>query len=103
MAKEWARAFYASQAWRTVRQEVLRRDGFTCRDCGGRATEVHHSIELTPHNIGSLSISLNPKLLVSLCHDCHTKITDKANTSAYAELPAPYEWGADGQPSPRGD
>lgn len=75
MAKEWAKAFYRGRAWRILRQEVLRRDLFTCEFCGGRATEVHHEIELTAENIQDPVISLNPSLLHSLCHDCHTGLT----------------------------
>ena len=75
MAKEWAKSFYKSRAWRQLRAEILRRDMFTCEECGARATEVHHEIELTPGNIDDPAIALNPKLLHSLCHDCHTAIT----------------------------
>lgn len=47
-----------------------------CQDClaEGRYTpaeEVHHIIELTPENINSPSIALNPDNLVSLCRECH--------------------------------
>lgn len=75
MAREFAKSFYASRAWKQCRQQVLRRDLFTCADCYGRAQEVHHKIELTPANINDVSIALNPDNLISLCHDCHTKIT----------------------------
>jgi 5-methylcytosine-specific restriction endonuclease McrA len=79
MAKEWAKKFYDSGAWRAVRREVLRRDHYTCVHCDRRASEVHHVIELTPDNIYDAAIALNPANLLSLCHDCHTKIT-KGNT-----------------------
>lgn len=75
MAKDFARSFYASKAWRDTRKQILRRDLFTCADCFGRANEVHHKVELTPENINDTNISLNPDNLISLCHDCHTKIT----------------------------
>lgn len=75
MAKEFAKGFYQSRAWKELRRQILRRDLYTCEDCGGRATEVHHGIELTPENISDPSVSLNPKLLHSLCHDCHTRKT----------------------------
>ena len=75
MAKEWARAFYNSKAWKQCRREVLRRDLYTCADCTDRASEVHHIIELTPDNIHDINIALNPDNLISLCHDCHAKIT----------------------------
>lgn len=75
MAKAWAKDFYNSMAWRTLRQQVLRRDRYTCAYCDGRAEEVHHKIELTQSNIYNKQVSLNPDNLISLCHDCHTKIT----------------------------
>lgn len=76
MAKAFSLSFYHSRAWRLVRQQVLRRDLYTCQECmANRAGEVHHIIELTPENINDESIALNPDNLVSLCHDCHTKIT----------------------------
>ena len=75
MAKEYSKAFYNSKLWKNCRREVLRRDLYTCAYCHARASEVHHKIELTPANINDINISLNPDNLVSLCHDCHTKIT----------------------------
>ena len=75
MAKEFAIKFYNSGRWKDCRNEVLRRDKHTCAYCDGRANEVHHIIELTPSNIYDDNVSLNPNNLMSLCHDCHTKIT----------------------------
>lgn len=75
MAKKWAKPFYDSKVWKNVRQEVLRRDLYTCHDCLRRASEVHHIIELTPNNIQDHKIALNPRNLQCLCHDCHTKRT----------------------------
>ena len=75
MAKPWAEAFYHSGQWRATRKLVLRRDHYTCCDCEGRATEVHHIIELTPSNINDPHIALNPDNLMSLCGDCHKKRT----------------------------
>ena len=77
MAKIWAKKFYNSKAWRTAREQALRRDCYTCKDCEGRATEVHHIIELTPSNIHDNNIALNLDNLESLCHNCHNKRTQK--------------------------
>ncbi len=98
MAKAWAKAFYKSAAWRALRREVLRRDLFTCEECGGRATEVHHSVELTPRNINDPAVALNPELLHSLCHDCHTAITQQT-----ADCDLGFYFGPDGQLTPRGE
>ncbi len=75
MAKQFAKAFYASKAWKETRKQVLKRDMFTCADCYGRANEVHHKTELTPENINDVRISLNPDNLISLCGNCHKKRT----------------------------
>lgn len=75
MAKDFAKAFYNAKPWRDCRKEVLRRDLYTCTYCHSRAEEVHHIIALSPSNINDVSIALNPDNLMSLCHNCHTKIT----------------------------
>ena len=75
MAKDFAKAFYKSKQWRAAREMALRRDLFTCCDCGGRAEEIHHKIELTPENITNPVIALGLDNLESLCHVCHTKRT----------------------------
>lgn len=95
MAKEFAEAFYHSAQWKRMRKQILRRDLYTCEDCGRRATEVHHEIELTPVNISDPSIALNPKLLHSLCHDCHSRIT-----RGVSEIGAGYIFDEDGQVVP---
>lgn len=96
MAKEWARKFYRSKAWRTLRAEVLHRDLYSCEECGGRATEVHHAIPLTPENIDDPTVALNPALLHSLCHDCHAAIT-----LGRADCADGFFFDADGQLTPR--
>ncbi|MHB1153554.1 MAG: HNH endonuclease [Eubacteriales bacterium] len=83
MAAEFAKDFYASPIWRNLRRVILKRDRYTCRDCPGRASEVHHTVTLTPDNINDRYISLNPALLVSLCHDCHTRITKQNDDEFY--------------------
>lgn len=75
MAKEWARQFYNSKAWKDMRRYILKRDHYTCAHCQCRAAEIHHIKELTPDNIDDINISLNPDNLISLCRDCHAKIT----------------------------
>ena len=75
MAKDFAKAFYHSKQWKSVRRQVLDRDLYTCQECYSRAEEVHHIKELTPANIDDWNIALNPNNLKCLCHKCHTKIT----------------------------
>ena len=74
--RDFARSFYKSQAWKRLRNDIMKRDGGICRDCWDRgmltpAEEVHHIIPLTPDNISDPDIALNPENLVSLCRDCH--------------------------------
>lgn len=102
MAKDWAKSFYRSQAWQAIRLRALMRDGYTCRVCGARATEIDHIIELTPENISNQDISLNLANLQSLCHDCHTRKT-KADKYIYAggDCPPEFFFDADGNLTPR--
>ncbi len=73
MARSFAKSFYKSKEWKAVRSYVLKRDLYLCKCCGEPAEEVHHIIHLTPDNITDISVSLNPKNLVSLCKNCHFK------------------------------
>lgn len=55
--------------WDEIRERVLKRDGYTCRICGGKARLVHHeSYEDDVMN----GINLEP--LMSLCRDCHDRV-----------------------------
>ena len=74
MAKEWARPFYRSKEWQTVRQFCLRRDNYLCVKCYAPAEEVHHKIHLTMDNIFDNDVALNPQNLICLCRDCHFAI-----------------------------
>ena len=76
MSQIYSKKFYNSKLWRDCRAQVLRRDLYTCAYCPKRADAVHHIIELTPQNINDCNISLNPDNLMSICHDCHSKITN---------------------------
>lgn len=95
MAREFAKSFYQSKAWRVARGIALRRDNFTCQHCYGRAEEVHHVIELTPDNINDPNIALNPDNLVCLCHDCHTR-----ETKGCADIAEGFVFDENGQVAP---
>jgi hypothetical protein len=51
--------------WRATQRRILARDGGRCRNCGGIATEVHHSQDGREDD----------NSLISLCHGCHASIT----------------------------
>lgn len=92
MARDFAIRFYRSKAWRQARALALRRDMFTCRDCGGRATEVHHVRELNPENIDDPAIALGLDNLMSLCGPCHS-----ARTAGGCDVGEGYAFDAEGQ------
>ena len=77
MAKDWARSFYNSKAWRACRDsykdERISIDGGLCEVCRKEiGSIVHHIIELTPENINNPHIALcfdNLRLDCKSCHD----------------------------------
>lgn len=78
MAKEFAAAFYKSQAWIECRTGYAKSVGGLCERCIKRGAFrpgeiVHHKIRLTPENIMKPEISLNWANLELLCIDCHNK------------------------------
>ncbi len=60
--------YLKSDDWRRKRYVVLKRDNWTCRYCGKRATQVHHK-RYAKKNIGKEPI----KWLVAICKECHDK------------------------------
>ena len=102
MAKRWATAFYHSAVWRSVRKRALMRDGYTCRVCGARATEVDHIQELTPDNIKDRSIALSLDNLQSLCHECHTIKTMEDKGIIKPDCDETFYFDDDGNLTPRG-
>lgn len=103
MAKEWAKWFYNSDAWKSTRKAVLLACGYTCELCGGHAEEVHHEIELTPENIRDPAATLNPQLLHPLCGNCHKLVTKRQKQKRKADCDSGYCFDADGNLTPRGD
>lgn len=89
MARDFARAFYRSKAWRHARETYLRvpvrvLDGRMCppgmcERCFERgalvpAEIVHHRKHLTPQNIDDPSVALSPSNLMRVCRDCHAAL-----------------------------
>lgn len=78
MAKEFARAFYDSKEWRKCRQSFIAErvaiDGGMCQCCHERlGYMVHHTVMLTPDNIGDPDIALNHNCLEYICKPCHDR------------------------------
>lgn len=69
---EWWSAYHkymSSPEWYEKRQKVLERDGWVCQGCGEKtATEVHH------RSYAHFGDELLWEL-VSVCNDCHRKVT----------------------------
>ena len=83
----FAKPFYKSKAWRNVRKVVLDRSHGLCERCMERgelkpADVVHHTIPLSPENMGDPDIALNPDRLMALCDDCHTEVHQKLGIGA---------------------
>ena len=79
MAKDFARAFYDSPAWRSCRKGYLNSVNHLCERCLGKglivpAEIVHHKTELTPENINDPNITLSYENLEAVCRDCHAAI-----------------------------
>ena len=69
--RDFAKSFYASKAWKRVREYVFLRDMKLCVRCGKPGEIVHHKEHLTPENISDPFVSLNEHNLETLCRECH--------------------------------
>ena len=81
MAKEFAKQFYNSKAWRKCRAAFIatRRsvDGGMCQRCSRDVGYiVHHKEWLTPENINDPLITLNHEKLEYVCATCHGRIEE---------------------------
>ena len=71
MARDFAKGFYNSKAWRRLSASYKKQVHGICERCGEAGTEVHHKIHLTPSNINDPNITLNRSNLELLCYKCH--------------------------------
>ena len=69
--REFAKEFYRSSEWRSMRAYVFKRDFGLCKRCGAPGKIVHHKTYLTPENIHDPLIALGEDNLELLCNDCH--------------------------------
>lgn len=90
MAKEYAKSFYNSKAWKRVRKAYFNSQYGLCEIClkNGEYTPgdiVHHIKYITPQNINDPEITLNFNNLQLLCQEHHNKIhsTSKATKDGY--------------------
>ena len=89
--RHFYRQYLKSDAWKRKRYVVLKRDNWTCQECGVPATQVHHK-KYAKYQIGKEPI----KWLVSLCGECHKKSINfsysliNLNTLQCVEFHLPY-------------
>lgn len=101
MAKEFAREFYDSMEWRKCRKSFIAKrvaiDGGMCQRCHERlGYMVHHTVMLTPGNIGDQDISLNHGLLEYVCKQCHDR--EKGHFLYREQRQRRYTFDAEGNP-----
>lgn len=77
--KEFARAFYKSQAWRQCRNAYAKTAGGLCERCLSKGLcspgeIVHHKTELTPDNIDNPAVTLAWDNLQLVCRNCHAEL-----------------------------
>ena len=82
MAKEFARKFYNSKAWKNCRNEYGKKAHWLCENCLRKGIYkpgeiVHHKIELDPVTIEHPEIALSFDNLELLCRDCHAAAHDR--------------------------
>lgn len=83
MARTFAKKFYNSKQWQGVREYILKRDKYMCKQCGSATDlEVHHIEWLDEGNITNPAISVNEKNLITLCRDCHFKVHEGKRVQA---------------------
>jgi 5-methylcytosine-specific restriction endonuclease McrA len=80
MAREFAKPFYNSAAWKKVRKAFISNrisiDGGVCQHCKKELGYiVDHIKELNPENINDTSITLSWSNLQYLCLECHNTKT----------------------------
>ncbi|MDE6182051.1 MAG: HNH endonuclease [Eubacteriales bacterium] len=76
MAREFAKSFYNSKAWKKCRIAYINNriliDGGLCEKCKNELGYIlHHKKELTPTNINDVNVTLNHCNLEYVCHSCH--------------------------------
>ena len=78
MARDFAKDFYNSPAWKECRAAYRKQVGGLCEQCLKRGIYtagviVHHKVHLTPETIQLPEIALNFNNLELLCRDCHAQ------------------------------
>ena len=77
--RDFAKAFYKSQAWKRTRDAYMRSVGGLCERCRARGLIVpgdivHHKVYISPENINDTSVTLDWANLEAVCRACHAEI-----------------------------
>jgi 5-methylcytosine-specific restriction enzyme A len=75
MAKDYAKKFYNSKAWKKCRESYIPKVFGLCEHCGEPGYILDHIKEITPDNITNPNITLNHDNLQFLCLECHNTKT----------------------------
>lgn len=62
-----SQAFYNSKDWKVLAAFKLQKENYTCEECGGIATDVHHIVPI----LDDWSKRLDYSNLQALCDRCH--------------------------------
>lgn len=86
--KEFARAFYQSQAWKKCRTAYAKSRRGLCERCLERGIVrpgeiVHHVEHISPDNITDPKILLDWGNLQLVCRDCHAQIHSRGKNRRY--------------------
>ena len=101
MAREYAKGFYASEAWHKCRLGYIshRRsvDGGLCEECKeALGFIVHHRTKITARNVNDPRITLSWNNLEYVCKACHDRIHDYCDRSDKPERKITFD--ASGNP-----
>lgn len=85
--KEYAKGFYKSKAWKSLRESYLKSVGGLCERCLKQgmynpAVIVHHKDYIDPENISDPNITLSAENLEALCQTHHNR-EHKGSVSRY--------------------
>lgn len=86
--KEFARAFYQSQAWKKCRTAYAKSRRGLCERCLERGIVrpgeiVHHVVHITPENVGDPNVVLDWENLQLVCRNCHAELHEMKRTRRY--------------------
>lgn len=99
MAREFAKEFYQSPAWKRTREAYKKSVSGLCERCRKKglfvpADIVHHKVHLTPENIHDLDISLGFGNLEAVCRKCHGELHGDGRrwtVDEFGRVTPPYE------------